>query len=544
MNTNNNVSRKLRKIEEEIDNYYKSNPLLKLSFATAAWSLLACAEDETVKAQVGGDSIQHAAIISDNLVNDLKAPMCWLYRTCKPGGQVPCAYDNKVYRASRDLFKLGWEYRWFVLAYTLAGCRQFGLESQGSTIEPTADFFTGIEYEAYDRLIQPHKSRESLPLVNFDNFPREAIEHSLKVKVNRFSYKLNPKIVSDTMTVLGPLFDRRFLLPSEWQFSRYSLGDFRRVFEAISAMAYIRSIARTMAENQGCINGYADSIYVPTCGELLRRVVRYSGVSDAKVQSIFDDLTYGNRGIKHPDPALQPLIKLNSKHYAIMPSLWLFLSPERNLTVLLNRFQDEQRIYSELINQKEALMRQCIITDLSNKNFEPVYGKVPKLPDIDLGDIDLAIINHSEKACLLLELKWFIEPAEAREILERAEEIEKGISQVLKFKQAFADNHKPLLEKLNIDSSYRLEGAVVSENWIGYVDIQSPKIPVIRADHLIAKLKTTGSLQSTMAWLTDRRYLPKEGTHFEVIRPTHTIGQWSLKWYGIKPLIKDAFFPL
>ena len=53
--------------------------------------------------------------------------------------------------------------------------------------------------------------------------------------------------------------------------------------------------------------GYADSVYVPTCGELLKRVVRYSGVSDTKVRSIFDDLTYGNRGIKHLDPALQPL---------------------------------------------------------------------------------------------------------------------------------------------------------------------------------------------------------------------------------------------
>ena len=32
-----------------------------------------------------------------------------------------------------------------------------------------------------------------------------------------------------------------------------------------------------------------------------------------------------NGGIKHPDPALQPLIKLNSTCYAIMPHLWLFL---------------------------------------------------------------------------------------------------------------------------------------------------------------------------------------------------------------------------
>ena len=89
--------------------------------------------------------------------------------------------------------------------------------------------------------------------------------------------------------------------------------------------------------------GYLDCIYVPTCNELLRRVVRYSGVLDEKVLSILDDLTYGNRGIEHPDPALQPLIKLNSNQYAIMPSLWMSLSPERNLTVLLNKLDSEKR---------------------------------------------------------------------------------------------------------------------------------------------------------------------------------------------------------
>ncbi len=537
--TTDKVSPELREVEKEIDNYYKSNPLLKLPFAAAAWSLLAYAENWQRRQRHFHSGTQAHAIIADDLVNELKYPVSWLYKVCEPGGQAPFVFDGDIFKTSQDLLKLAREYRWFVLVYTGATNGWIELDLQGSTIQPKDDFFMGIEYEAYDRLVKPHKSRESLPLVNFDNFPREAIERSLKVEVNRFSYKLNPKIVSDTMTVLGPLFDRKFLLPSEWQFSRYSLRDFRRVFETISAMAYIRSIAQTIAENQGGINGYADSIYVPTCSELLGRVVRYSGVSDAKVQSIFDDLTYGNRGIKHPDPALQPLIKLNSKHYAIMPSLWLSLSPERNLTVLFNKLPSERKIYAKLVDEKECFMRQGFTDNLSGKDFRFVWGSTADLPDVDL-----AVIQDSEKMCLLLELKWFIDPAEIREIVERSAEIEKGISQSLKLKRAVTDNHKPLLEKLNIDSSYRVEVVVVSENWIGYVDVQSPEVPVIRADHLIGKLKTTASLQSIMKWLIDRKYLPKEGTHFKVIRPTHTIGKWSLKWYGIKPLIRDAFFPL
>ena len=67
--------------------------------------------------------------------------------------------------------------------------------------------------------------------------------------------------------------------------------------------------------------GYLDSIYVLDCNELVRRVIRYSGLPKEKVGSIFDDLTYGNGGIEHPDPALQPLIKLSSESYAIVPSV-------------------------------------------------------------------------------------------------------------------------------------------------------------------------------------------------------------------------------
>ena len=533
------LTRKLREIEEEIDLYYKSNPLMNHPFATAAWSLLAFAENQMLNAHVGGRGTQDYAIIGDNLVNELKDPMCWLYSTCEPGGQVPFAYDDDVYKASWDLFKLGQEYRWFVFAYTYFSRKWIELDLQGSTIQPTEDLFTSIEYNAYNRLIKPHKLQEASSSVNLDNLPMAAIKRALRIQGDRFTHKPNPKMVSDTIEILiKPRLDIIFSLPSEWQFSYYTLGDFRKVFEAILALAYIRTRASHMAADRGCV-GYADGVYVTTPCELLRRVVRYSGVSDAKVRSIFNHLSYGNEGISHPDPALQPLIKLNSDAYAIMPHLWLYSSPERNLTVLLNKLPSEREIYSKLVSEKERLMRERLTTCLSAKGFRFVCGSVSDLPDIDL-----AIIKDSEKVCLLLELKWFIDPAEASEVIEKSEEIEKGISQELKLKRAFANNNERLLEKLEIDSSYRLEGVVVSQNWIGNAQVQCPEIPVIQADHLIEKLKVAKSLQSTMEWLKDRKYLPKEGEHFKVHMTTHTIGDWSLKWYEIQPLISDAFFPL
>lgn len=540
MKTTDPLSPELRKAEKEIDNYYKSNPLVNLPFARAAWALLAFGEERMLRDINPSSTSQDIAAATNNLVNNLKAPMRWLYDACAQGGQVPSKWNDKDFQTSHGLFDLAQEYGSFVAAYTYASREWIELEFQDSIIQPTDNLFDGIEYEAYNRLIKPNESQTALSAVNFDKFPMEAIDRALKIDGDRFRCNPNPRMVADMVTAMSPMVDSAFSLPSEWQFSRYALNDFRKVFVAIVALALIRLTARKIAIAGGCGSlGYVDSIYMPTCGELLRRVVRYSGVSESKVQSIFDDLTYGNRDISNLDPALQPLIKLNSEVYAIMPHLWICSASERNLTVLLNRLPADKEIYSKLVGEKETLMRKRLTTCLSTKSFRFVDSRMPNLPDVDL-----AIIDDSEKTCLLLELKWFIDPAEPREIIEKSEEIRKGISQVRQLQNAFADNHQPLLKKLNIDSNYRIAGVVVSQNWIGYAKAQSDDIPVIQADHLIAKLKNTKDLGPVIEWLNARKYLPEEGKHFKVHRTTTTIGNWSLKWYGIEALIKDAFFPL
>ena len=325
MGTTDNVSCELRKIEKEIDNYYKPNPLVNLPFATAACSFLAFAELEMLKQASNVSTPQELETQVDNFVNELKAPMFWLFTACKQGGQIPFACDDDVFQASWDLFKLGKKYQWFEAAYTYASRRLIELELQGSTIQPKKEFFKGMEYQAYGRLIKAHESDEAVSLLNVNNFHSltETINRFVKIKGDRFSYQMNPRMVSDTIKFMNPGYDAAFSLPSKWQFSRYTLGDFRKVFEAILAMASIHCRAWRIAIKEGYNPfGYADSIYVPTCNELLRRVVRYSGVSDEKALSIFDDLTYGNRGVskRELDPALQPLIKLNPNQYAIMPS--------------------------------------------------------------------------------------------------------------------------------------------------------------------------------------------------------------------------------
>ena len=543
MSTPDRVSCELRRVEKEIDNYYKANPLLTLPFASAALYLLARVENSFSEHINRNLTSQQLGMMVDNTVNELKHSMFWISTECKPSGRIPSTFDINAYEASYRLFLLGRRYEWFDAAFRYASNGWIGLKLEGSTINPTEELFKDHRYRAYHYLIKSHESDEAVSLIDFDKIQLllETIGSSAKVRGNRLLTGINPRLVNEIIKVISPSYDKVFSLPCEWEFTRYTLGDFRKVFVAIVTMAFICWQTRIAAIEKGHVNAVClNSIFLLTPNELLRRVARYSHLSDEKVLNIINDLTYRNRGVKHPDPALQPLIKLNSAYYAIMPQLWLSLSPERNLTVLFNKIPSEREIYAKLVDEKEKLMQERFITDLSDKDFRFVSENVA-----NLSDVDLAIVSDSEKACLLLELKWFIDPAEIREIIDRSENIKDGICQVLKLKNAFANNHEPLLNKLKIDSSYRLEGVVVSQNWIGNSYIQSPEVPVIRSNHLKEKLKVTESLQSTMDWLKERKYLPKEGEHFKVHGITSTIGNWNLKWSGaIEPLIEGRFFPM
>ena len=138
--------------------------------------------------------------------------MCWLHSTCEPSGQVPFAYDDDVYKASWDLFNLGEEYRWFVAAYTLANRGWIELDPQGTTIQPSENLFTDIEYNAYNRLIEPYQSQKVSSAVNLDNLPIDSIKHALRIQGDRFKCKLNPRMVSDTITARKPIVNGMFFI--------------------------------------------------------------------------------------------------------------------------------------------------------------------------------------------------------------------------------------------------------------------------------------------------------------------------------------------
>jgi len=152
-------------------------------------------------------------------------------------------------------------------------------------------------------------------------------------------------------------------------------------------------------------------------------------------------------------------------------------------------------------------------------------------------DLDLAIIDRTARVCLCLELKWFIEPAEIREIEQRTEELATGVEQANKIRALFDRGDEHLAQDiLGIDLDYQFLTAVASRNWIGLGDVQDTNVPIIKVWQLLGRMKEVGRLADVVKWLRDRDYLPRQGVDFSVEPMELLCGKWSTTWYGIKPL--------
>jgi len=530
----------LRAAEQDIDKAYSVNPLLRDNLGTAFWAILSFVEDLELRPIIQGrrEPSHRAAAIIDETLNALKFPLAWLHGACETSGALRREYDGTRYQAAWDLLDLAKRYYGFSGPFQYWSKGELGLHLEGSRIIAELDFDQTAEYEAYNRLIDYKED---------DKEPPEAealsaeLDSRVRVKGDRFTITVDPRVVERVVASVEPAFRQRFTLPEAWQFSRYSLREFRLVYLAVFALAVIQRRARLVAAAQGCVGlGLLDAVIVTPIEGLISRVARYSGLPAAPVRAVLEDLTYGSRQL-NPDPALQPLIRLSKDEYAVSPFLWMHSAPERNLCALLNRLPEERAIYSSLKTEKEGLIRTTIEAAAMAKGWRTVRGKIPGRDD--LGDVDLAIISDTEASCLLLELKWFIAPAEVREIFDRREELQKGIAQVQSRIGAVRAGCPACRSFLALDPA-TIEGVVVSMNWIGDSSIQKEPWPVIAQQQLLAKLNAAQTLSSIVEWLRERRYLPIRGTHFSIERAEIRIGRWATEWYAINSLLDGPYLPL
>lgn len=525
-------SNKVQECEKEIDKAYDSNPLNEISYSQALWTILSVVEDNFLKfTYIDTLSSEQKHVHVDVYLNALTYPLRSIIRNNKnPSTKIKHEVINDHYGFAVDWLEKSEIYNNFCSIFPLWRNKLIDLTTEDNVLN-TSDYKNKeIAYEVYNRLNRKDgaigdKSIDPNNLVS-------AIMDNVSCTDNRFKLNITPKLSRLLIENYSSVSHERYKFPDDWKFDKFTLGEYKKVFIALQSLLYGRFIAKTMLAMNGMKGlGYPDSVWVLSGIELATRLSRYTSVKHETIEFIIAYLTFGDVGVRSPDIAVQPIVDLKNGYLALSPFVFINSDAERNLSVLLNQVGNDRKLYSKLTQQKEDVLRDLLKNEIDPLGYEVISGK---LVDTDL---DFAIIDRKEKLCIAFELKWFIEPAEIREVIQRSEELQKGVVQALKLMAKFEENNEELLDNLlHIDREYTFKVAVGSRNWIGYFDVQNPLVPIIKIRHFIDELKHRKNLKSTVKWLEEREYLPKNLVDYEIIDMPLELGSWKSSWYGIKPL--------
>jgi hypothetical protein len=516
--------------ESEIDAEFLNNPMIELEYGQAIWTLLSTLEDRYLKITaidpVSNEKL-HAYI--DTLINSIAHPARALFRRRSESNyKVVREFIDDHYQWSQDWIDASIVYNAFNLIFPLWHKKKINLNVVDNYID-TGDLeieSNKYGYEAYNRIVRKDGNQQET-YFDVDAVIGLVIKNT-SVVGERFILNFNPKLVSLLVKTYNLSLGERHVLPRDWKIGEVSFDDFKIVFTTIQAMLYGWFIARVNVAGGGLLGlGYSSAVWIVSPEELVARLSRYTAIDKNKISIILDYLKFANHNIRDPDIAVQPLLELSSKELALSPALWINTNAERNFCTLLNKIPSEREAYLKLTLNKEEILYQELKSVLEHLGYDVTRGRLSST------DVDISIIDRKNKICVCIELKWFIEPAEIRETIERSLELEKGVRQSSLILSLLRSEDKQLFNLLEVDNSYRVSSFVGARNWIGYSDIQNEEIPIIKIWHFIRMIIELDGLGGALNWLESRSYLPINGIEYWVIPVDLDTGSWRSRWYGI-----------
>lgn len=520
----------INKIEEEIDCIAMTSPLLDMGRTKSIMGVLSAGEDYFFKIMYLADySFNDRGAAIDNLINQITYPL----RACNSaverdgGSEEKFLYDADVYENSMRWLVASDDYCSFCTIFPLWRRGLIGLEVNGRNLCIVQNRVKDFRYEAYNRLVENERCE-----VNSEVSYEELVElarHGIRRVADDYCIDMPLLLKKRIRKYFRAIQQSRYSIPENWDFGKFTLGQIQSVFEAVRVLLFGHHLARFVLARDGAEGlAYEGCVLCRKKNWLYSFVYRETGISREVIKGILSLLTFGSCGLRDPDVALQPLFEISGDRYALSPLLWLNSNFERNVCVLMARV--EKNAYLALVNEKEKILVEKVKADLSGLGFEFRVGK------IETTDIDLAIIDFTEKCCVAIELKWFIEPAEVRELVEKTEELAKGVRQAKKVKSEFSSRGEKILSLLGISKDYEFISIVASHSWIGFDDVQDDDVPIIKVGHFVKELRQNKSLKAVVCWLKERQYLPRPVSDFTVVDKKIGCGPWTAEWYGIKAM--------
>ena len=253
---------------------------------------------------------------------------------------------------------------------------------------------------------------------------------------------------------------------------------------------------------------------------LSHEIARISGIPKELSARIIASLTFGV-GTSTPDPALQPLVPIGEEELAI-PGIFILSSNwPRNMLAL------HARVSPETFDANSAIFEKRMIAALEDRlphHFERRANV--RIPTSNASEeIDLVLIDPQSCTILICELRWMIQPGDAREVLNRKRAVRQKVSQARRKLHRVRASMPDATRSLGLKSSlnWTIYGVVVIEGFGGASSEHPKEIPVVPVDIFVMMLCNVPRLDYAHAVLSSPLWLPQEGVDYEREYDTSTL---------------------
>jgi hypothetical protein len=348
----------------------------------------------------------------------------------------------------------------------------------------------------------------------------------------RCPFDLDYQLILDLVNKDAKTIELSSLMPDTWKFNNISIQSFRKIWQQLLTMFNYFFIY--------CVKSNSPPLFSINKTDFISFFKKLNPELDQEIITTIISLTTYNIEdmAKKYDPSLQPIISISNK-YLISPALLTTTKLERNILIFCAH--NHQSIYNQTTNILEDNLINRVCCKLLNTPFEiSLKKRLPNSRSLDLPDIDMAILDHSSKLCLLIELKWTLPAAERSEYYRKIEIEQKAKKQIKLLKDYAKTNTQTTLKtcfpSLTFNNNnIKIECLAAFHGYVGSIFEWDSNLPIININLFIQHLLRHNNLAETFDWVKSQSFLPQKDIHYEYFEVPIQIAKHKIIWWGYKP---------
>lgn len=533
-------AKEIEELDRRIDAAVPSLPLLSRTREVALIHLLRVHESYMVGIVTNSNRGERDNATTHG-IDAMNHAVQWLFRHCPtPAANATLTLDEDVYLEAEELHKVAREYSkiWDLMSLLHRGLI-VGSWEDDNTIGLSYSSETDMALHIAGNLIAaPYGPVLNGPLVT-PAIAKEILDGvAIQGTEPRLTYQISDSLFHRLFDRVNRMTADPWEMDPSWNLGGYTIGQLHQFRVALDTVCIIHGqVSRSLGDAHSILSSII-KIHSRSIWE--RILARKSRLGHSAVATILSDLVYDaelyRSGTKQPHVTFHPVFQIGENTLAL--SNWLFLTShiERNVWDLVSVKRPE--LHSRLRNLKE----QRLIEGLQQKAREfglKSYSSLEFQLAEQQGNLDLLLIDCSDRFALVCELKWLLQAGRISGVIANDNEIRKGIKQA-QLAWDWVRSKPPQLVQRTGFSQHQLDQIefrplVLSKNTLASGFLRQTGVPVINERLFNWILGDPHKKDLRTLWHVGEclTYVPQEGKHFDTIDASTEFGGIKFNLHGL-----------